>query len=39
MQELQRTLDILDHKIEGYENAILNKEKELREGIETKELL
>ncbi|NMC29928.1 MAG: MerR family transcriptional regulator [Pelolinea sp.] len=39
MQELQQTLDILDHKIEGYENAILNKEKELREGIETKELL
>jgi MerR family transcriptional regulator, aldehyde-responsive regulator len=29
MQEMQKTLDILDHKIEGYENAVLKKEKEL----------
>src|SRR6185369_6344570 len=27
MQEIQKTLDILDHKIEGYENAVLKKEK------------
>ncbi|HEY6072961.1 MAG TPA: MerR family transcriptional regulator [Anaerolineales bacterium] len=26
MQEMQRTLDILDHKIEVYENAVLKKE-------------
>ena len=30
MQEMQKTLDILDHKIEVYENAVLNKEKELQ---------
>ena len=29
VQELQKTLDILDHKIEVYENAVLKKEKEL----------
>ena len=29
MQEMQKTLDILDHKIEVYENAVLNKEKEM----------
>src|SRR5687768_620699 len=29
MQEMQKTLDILDHKIEVYENAVLKKEKEL----------
>jgi MerR family transcriptional regulator, aldehyde-responsive regulator len=27
MAEMQATLDILDHKIEVYENAVLNKEK------------
>ena len=27
MQEMQKTLDILDHKIEVYENAVLTKEK------------
>ena len=32
MQEMQKTLDILDHKIEVYENAVLKKEKE-RESI------
>jgi DNA-binding transcriptional MerR regulator len=30
MQEMQKTLDILNHKIEIYENAVLNKEKELQ---------
>ena len=29
MQEMQKTLDILDHKIEVYENAVLKKEEEL----------
>jgi DNA-binding transcriptional MerR regulator len=29
MKEMQKTLDILDHKIEVYENAILKKEKEI----------
>lgn len=29
MQEMQKTLDILDHKIEAYENAVLKKEKEI----------
>jgi MerR family transcriptional regulator, aldehyde-responsive regulator len=27
MNEMQKTLDLLDHKIEGYENALLKKEK------------
>ena len=27
MKEMQKTLDILDHKIEVYENAVLRKEK------------
>jgi MerR family transcriptional regulator, aldehyde-responsive regulator len=27
MKEMQKTLDILDHKIEAYENAVLTKEK------------
>ena len=27
MQEMQKTLDILEHKIEVYENAVLKKEK------------
>ena len=29
MAEMQKTLDLLDYKIEMYENAVLNKEKEL----------
>jgi DNA-binding transcriptional MerR regulator len=29
MQEIQKTLDILNHKIEGYENAVLKKEKQM----------
>ncbi len=29
MKELQKTLNILDHKIEVYENAVLKKEKEM----------
>ena len=28
MQEMQKTLDLLDHKIEVYENAVLKKEQE-----------
>ena len=27
MQEMQKTLDVLDHKIDMYENAVLRKEK------------
>ena len=29
MKEIQKTLDILDHKIEVYENAVLKKEQEM----------
>ena len=29
MKESQKTLDLLDHKIEVYENAVLKKEKEI----------
>lgn len=29
MREMQKTLDILDHKIEVYENAVLKREKEM----------
>ncbi|MGB8981838.1 MAG: MerR family transcriptional regulator [Anaerolineales bacterium] len=29
MEEMQKTLDLLDHKIEVYENAVLKKEKEI----------
>ena len=29
MKELQKTLDVLDHKIEVYENAVLKKEQEI----------
>ena len=29
MQEMQKTLDILDHKIEVYETAVLTKEKKI----------
>ena len=28
MKEMQKTVDLLDHKIEVYENAVLKKEKE-----------
>lgn len=29
MQEMQKTLDLINHKIDVYENAILKKEKEM----------
>jgi len=29
MKQMQETLDILDHKIEVYEKAVLKKEKEI----------
>jgi DNA-binding transcriptional MerR regulator len=29
MEEMQKTLDILNHKIEVYENAVLTKEKKI----------
>lgn len=29
MEEIQKTLDLVNYKIEVYENALLNKEKEL----------
>jgi DNA-binding transcriptional MerR regulator len=29
MNEMQKTLDILDHKIEVYENAVLKREKQI----------
>jgi len=29
MKEIQKTLDLLDHKIEVYEKAVLKKEKEI----------
>ena len=29
MKEMQKTLDILEHKIEVYENAVLKKEKQM----------
>jgi MerR family transcriptional regulator, aldehyde-responsive regulator len=31
MKEMQKTLDLLDHKIEVYENAVLKKEKAIIE--------
>ena len=30
MKEMQKTLDLLDHKIDVYENAVLKMEKEMR---------
>ncbi len=36
MKEMQKTLDLLTHKIEGYENAVLKKEKEM---IQVEELM
>ncbi len=35
MEEMQKTLDLLDHKIEVYENALLKKEREI---VQTEEL-
>jgi DNA-binding transcriptional MerR regulator len=35
MEEMQKTLDLLDHKIEVYENALLKKEHEI---VQTEEL-
>lgn len=35
MKEMQKTLDILDHKIEVYENAVLRAEKEIVRTVET----
>ncbi|MGB8213790.1 MAG: MerR family transcriptional regulator [Anaerolineales bacterium] len=29
LEEMQKTLDVLDHKIEVYENAVLKKEQEM----------
>ena len=34
MKELQKTLDVLDHKIEVYENAVLTKEKKIVQTVE-----
>ncbi len=31
MEEMQKTLDLLNYKIEVYENAVLKKEKELKD--------
>lgn len=31
MEEMQKTLDLLDYKIQVYENAVLKKEKEIAE--------
>jgi len=32
MEEMQKTLDLLNYKIEVYENAVLKREKELKEN-------
>jgi MerR family transcriptional regulator, aldehyde-responsive regulator len=34
MKEMQKTLDILDHKIEVYEKALLKKEKEMVQTVD-----
>lgn len=34
MEEMQKTLDLLDYKIEVYENALLKKEKEIVQAVE-----
>jgi DNA-binding transcriptional MerR regulator len=40
MKAMQRTLDILDHKIEVYENAVLKKEKEMiRSEVQVPEII
>ncbi len=32
MEEMQKTLDLLDHKIDVYENAVLKREQEIIQG-------
>jgi len=39
MQEMQKTLDILNHKIEVYENAVLKKEKAIVQADQALEIL
>ncbi len=34
MKEMQKTLDLLNHKIQLYENAVLKREKELKQAEE-----
>jgi DNA-binding transcriptional MerR regulator len=34
IKEMQKTLDILDHKIEVYEHAVLKKEKEMIQSVD-----
>lgn len=34
MKEMQKTLNLLDHKIEAYENALLKKEQEMLQSAE-----
>ena len=34
MKEMQKTLDLLDHKIDVYENAVLKKEQEIVQIVE-----
>ena len=34
MEQMQKTLDILNHKIEVYENAVLKNEKEMIQAVE-----
>jgi DNA-binding transcriptional MerR regulator len=37
MAQMQKTLDILDHKIEAYEKAVLKKKKEMTQTEDQKE--
>jgi len=39
MRDMQETLDVLDHKIEVYENAVLKKEKDLVQENRVSEIL
>jgi MerR family transcriptional regulator, aldehyde-responsive regulator len=39
VKEMQKTLDILDHKIEGYENAVLKKEQEMLQEVQALEIV
>jgi MerR family transcriptional regulator, aldehyde-responsive regulator len=39
MQEMQKTLDILNHKIEVYENAVLKREKAIVQADQALEIL
>ena len=34
MAEMQKTLELLDYKIRGYENAVLKKEKDMLQAVE-----